>query len=642
MLLLRHVRFLRWLLASALLLWLAAPYWPGTVDDVYITVGFARTWAETGALTWTDGVRVEGYSNFLLVALLAACIRAGLDAAISAQLLALASGLGILGLMSWKLPRSTAGTIALLALAVWSPLCRWSVIGMETTLYALLLSAGWMAAVGSKQRFGVAIALLSLASVTRPEGAAYIGLALLLRVTMSRRWNAQDTLAAGSLLALAGYHGARAWWFGTLVPTPVLVKISGQPWIWHGVPQTAADLVLAAGLLLATGLATQSSRRTLLLAFVPIALQSAVLIRAGGDWMVYSRLMMPGIVATAMSLSSTARTTARPPAPIWLLVFAGAVLGGGWSSTGYGRFTLERRPLSELLRSSAAYTRGLDTPLAEDVAWAANNLPAGTSFLAVDAGMLSNIPGLHLIDMRGLVYRPVASAIAEHGAEHGLRNFLASSEAPGIVRVASWGPSFPELPGWLVREPERFASLKYGGGEIRWFTPPLPPVEAQVRHQRWETLLQRFPSHPYLHWQAALAHADIDDAQRGLSILQAASERWGRDARFQGDLRCLSFTRSTHPLECEGTRGHYLPPEALLTSRPHSLGRLHVWISPPEATASLRISSQSGCRAPIDVDVHHGEAVDLSALSCSQRERVTVERLPDPSAVMAWAWLDAR
>ena len=60
----------RWLMAIAVFVWLGARHWPETVDDTVISINYARQWAEGHGLTWTTGERVEGYSNFLLVALL--------------------------------------------------------------------------------------------------------------------------------------------------------------------------------------------------------------------------------------------------------------------------------------------------------------------------------------------------------------------------------------------------------------------------------------------------------------------------------------------------------------------------------------------------------------------------------------------
>ena len=42
------IAFARWLCASLLLCWLAAPHWSEQIDDVFISARFAAEWASTG------------------------------------------------------------------------------------------------------------------------------------------------------------------------------------------------------------------------------------------------------------------------------------------------------------------------------------------------------------------------------------------------------------------------------------------------------------------------------------------------------------------------------------------------------------------------------------------------------------------
>jgi hypothetical protein len=140
--------------AIVLLALLAAPAWPSTVDDVYISLTYARHWAESGALEWSTGERVEGYSNFLFVAAMALAARLGLDMDLLAQVVAFVAGTAPLVLLHRRLGPGTPATLCLLALAAWAPLGHWSVIGLETTLYAALLAGGWSLVLGSPSSWG--------------------------------------------------------------------------------------------------------------------------------------------------------------------------------------------------------------------------------------------------------------------------------------------------------------------------------------------------------------------------------------------------------------------------------------------------------------------------------------------------------
>ena len=611
-----------------LLLWLAAPYWPGTVDDVYISVGFARHWAETGSLTWTDGVRVEGYSNFVMVALLALGMALGADGGLWAQWIALLSGIGILLLASRLLPRSPMGTLALLGLAAWTPMCRWSVVGMETTLFALLLAIGWGGALRGGRAWGLGVAALALASMTRLEGVAGLGLGLLLRVRGGRGRQGGDGLAVAALVGLVAYHVGRVAWFGEWWPTPYLVKVAGQPLTWHGLAQGGADLGTAAGLLGATWLATRP--RGAWVAALPLVVQVVVLARAGGDWMASGRLVLPGVVATVVGWAVVAREAPRVWGWGWL-VWVGVVIGGGWESRGYGAWHLQRRSAKELIFGLPAFVRGLDTPVAEDVAWAANHLEADASFLAVDAGMLGSLPEARLLDLRGLVTRPFAEAIGQGQAESHLRALLEDERHPAHLRIAAWGgAAFPDLPGWMTGPFEGWTEIHYGDGTIRWYPAVEEPAAEALRARRWGLLLQDFGSQPFLHWQAALAYADIGQLERAAGILANAGERWPRDARFQGGASCLGFTSSDQPLDCHGADGTTLRTDAHLLSRPiYGIDALKLHLSCGSTGTELRMKHSlegEGCPTEIvESMVACGGQLVVPTSSCGGTLRLRLE-----------------
>ena len=63
----------------------------GPIDDAYISLRYASNWASGKGLCFNLGERVEGYTNFLLVALEAAAIRLGVDPETAMSLLGWAS-----------------------------------------------------------------------------------------------------------------------------------------------------------------------------------------------------------------------------------------------------------------------------------------------------------------------------------------------------------------------------------------------------------------------------------------------------------------------------------------------------------------------------------------------------------------------
>ncbi len=516
----------------ALFLLLAAPSWPGTVDDVYITLGYARHWADTGVLEWTTGERVEGYSNFAFMAAMAALSRLGADLDLCSQLLAVGCGVAIIALAHRVLPRAPLGTIALLALATWSPLNHWSMVGMETTLFALLLAGGWLLALRRDAR---GMALLALAAISRPEGIAHVAVATAL--VGWRAWPA--------LLALCAYHAARVAYFGAWLPTPILVKAASVGFTRHGLSQVAGDLVVAAGVLGATFAAGRASRRDTLWTIVPLALQSLVLWRASGDWMSWGRITMPGVVATVVAYASVATRPwgiSKPPHAgvpsaagrrmLTGLAVVPALAFALLAPRGYGTFDVQLRDLAAVARFPAHFTHGLDTPVAEDVGWAIDNVPTGARVLVVDAGMLGDIPGVHAIDMRGLTHRPAAEAVARGEGEAWLRDTLAA-DPPEFLRLATWPGEAPaEYPGWMLAPYVLRDTVRYGGGESRWYAVDHATPSASERAARWDEMLRRHPSQPFL-WLAASRSAGLaGDPVRAESLRAAAASRWPRMAEF--------------------------------------------------------------------------------------------------------------
>lgn len=187
----------------------------------------------------------------------------------------------------------------------------------------------------------------------------------------------------------------------------------------------------------------------------------------------------------------------------------------------------------------------------------------------MDAGMLGSIPQSRLLDMRGLVNRPLAAAIARGGVQRALVYVLESREVLPRLRVASWDSgSFPPLPSWLTASYVEFDQVRYRAGVVRWFPPTSQPVEAQIRTARWSALVDRFSSQPFVHWHAALAFRDVGADAEADSIMEFARKRWPRDVRFQRSDLCGSFTRSTGPIGCDPQQGVPLVSGTEMGSRP--------------------------------------------------------------------------
>ncbi len=546
------IRLVRWFLASLVLAWLASAHWPECVDDVYILADYGRQWARTGALTWTTGEHVEGFSSFALVIVAAIATRAGVAAEMALKLTAMASAVATLGLASVQLPTTKSGTVTLLGLSACAPFVYWAADGMDAAAFGLVLAAGWMLTL--RESLHRALWVLAFAAVVRPEGLVHFLVAGVV-LAFSAGWRGVVRAAFGPLASLGALMALRLWWFGALIPTPTLLKIVAVPWSPYGLRQAAGDIVPFVGLLLAV--APDPARRSGWLAsarWLPLLVQVGVLGRASGDWMAHSRLLLPGAVASVLCAAEHARV--RWSAGGWALVLPGLAAGALWLPVGYGAFNLQFLTPPGPAAVARDYGRGLVTPLPEDVGWVVEHVPDGSTVLVNDVGFLGGIPGINVLDLRGLTTRAVAEASAAGIEDEWLRGLLADpSRRPFAVRVAFWGEA-PELPGWLTPAYPRTDRLTYPGGEVDWFSEEgsVPAVKVIAR---WAALSSQHPDHAWIRWRYALAISAT--GRDPSSVVVGGRSRFPRDDRF-ADPAAVRFVAGSSPLEWSD--GFLLPPSA--------------------------------------------------------------------------------
>jgi hypothetical protein len=98
-------RALAWglvILALAIFYFHARIYWAWTEDDAFITFRYARNLASGHGFVFNPGERVEGYSNFVWVLLMAAVERSGNNPERLSKIIGLAAGMLSL-VLSWRL-----------------------------------------------------------------------------------------------------------------------------------------------------------------------------------------------------------------------------------------------------------------------------------------------------------------------------------------------------------------------------------------------------------------------------------------------------------------------------------------------------------------------------------------------------------
>jgi arabinofuranosyltransferase len=286
-----------------------------TVDDAYISYRYARNLADGHGLVYNLGERIEGYTNFLWTLLLAAGMAVGADPDAVAKLVGGASAIASLYLtyrITQRLrPFDLLPCVATWLLASTIVFAGYAVFGLETPLFVMLLLLGThlflreepalSAAPGeaTKEPSGLPWSglVFGLATLTRPEGPAFIGLlSLFLGLRLfGKRSFVRAGLCAAPVVAQIAFRRA---YYGTWLPNTLGAKTgdldyqlaAGKTYVDGYF--THAGPVLYLGLFaLAIGLVER--RRALLAMAAVAAFVPAYIALVGGDWMPYFRFFAP-------------------------------------------------------------------------------------------------------------------------------------------------------------------------------------------------------------------------------------------------------------------------------------------------------------------------------------------------------------
>lgn len=218
-------------------------------DDLYISFRYAEHLADGHGLTWNVGQPpVEGYTNFLLVFVLAAIHRFGIDPLISIQvfniLLAVATAIPLakLALSFFEDAQSVAArAAAILTSLVYSAnpyVWQNALSGLETTLFTFLIVWSLQLLNTAEKRGGSyypGFILALLATLTRPDGILFGLLASVIFMAFtSSRAKVFTTSLIGFVLPVVLYEIWRISYFGSPLPNTFYVKVSNALNVFAG------------------------------------------------------------------------------------------------------------------------------------------------------------------------------------------------------------------------------------------------------------------------------------------------------------------------------------------------------------------------------------------------------------------------
>jgi len=233
------------LLLAALFAWNVSRTWFQS-DDAFISFRYALNLADGLGPVWNPGERVEGYTNFSWVLLMAAGLEIGLDPELFSNALGVVSG-ALLLVVLWRFAargRSLASPVPwllVLVLAANQSFAAWCTGGLETMFFALLVFLGFERLLAPWERGARDAAVCSLcyagAALTRPEGLLFAGLAfalLLFDVVRARRAFRTALVWLAPFVLLVGAHFLwRRAYYGAWLPNTFYAKVGGL-WLEQG------------------------------------------------------------------------------------------------------------------------------------------------------------------------------------------------------------------------------------------------------------------------------------------------------------------------------------------------------------------------------------------------------------------------
>lgn len=421
-------------------------------DDAFIAFRYAANWAAGIGPVYNPGERVEGYSDFLWVALLRGAAAAGRDVVLTARGVGSAAGIALaLGAAlavwscfrrSWRLALFAAAAVALHACPA-----VWALSGLETVPFALLVLAASIMFLHERRRrraHWVSGLLFAGVALLRADGFLFLFPAVVLAALQpERRTRALVTLGVAFAVVAVPYAIWRWSFYGSLLPNTyyaktgggLLQQVRGLFYVYNVIEPFGGILLWCLPLVLLARRDRERDPERLYFALL-VASVGAAVVWVGGDHMPMGRFFAPLVVPVLLlqmeaAVEIVASTRGLPGRVPWLAAF---VL---WSCILLAGFmpTLNRRRLpASFAISNAALTR--QWVLAGH--WLRDHVAPGTWMATNAAGAVAYYSGLPVIDMLGLNDSHIAHTAPVTGgggtAGHEKRDFdYVLARRPGVI-----------------------------------------------------------------------------------------------------------------------------------------------------------------------------------------------------------------
>jgi hypothetical protein len=424
-------------------------------DDAFISFRYAKHLADGLGPNWNSTGRVEGYTNFLWVGLLAGVRKVGLDIVVWSRVLGGLSTAATFFFVyrTWRLWADDDGDLdapvvvgsVFVLLAMTSGLAFYTFSGLETPLFAALVTGSAYLYLRERRVRGSPWSAVALAAtaMTRPEGlivAAVTGLfyASALAEPANRRLALRRILLwAGVFFALYGaYFIWRYEYYGYLLPNTFYAKVGnnlaafdrGLSYLRRfGSQYQLLPMLVGSAFLLAN---TRLRHDVAYVAALCGSLLLAVVFE-GGDFMAFGRFIVPVLplifLTGVAGFAKIIRRTITQPLPALLAVSLALSLTG-FSLINESPALLGERLIQRDIRALSP--------------WLRENTPAEFTLASVAVGRLGYYSERDIVDLAGVNDTTIAHTdVADFGTgfpghERHNEDYVLTQAQPDIIFIS--------------------------------------------------------------------------------------------------------------------------------------------------------------------------------------------------------------
>ena len=287
------------LFAAMLVFWYNCFTYDFTQDDAFISFRYAANLLSGDGLVYNHGEKVEGYTNFLWVILLALFKdMLGMDYLMTSRLFGIVAGGTIFYLILLLLKRHTDQPaiplfLALAILVLSNPsLPYWSIASLETSAFACMALA---AVVAEYRKPKLTPSLLVVASLLRPEGVIFFGVIAFSRTVHEKKFPLLFSLFYA--IPLLPFLAFKLIYYGSIFPNPYFAKSglglyyirSGLEYVWHFVRTIGVYGVIV----LVPMLMVRRLWRRYSLLYLCVTMYIVYIVVVGGDVLKVYRFFLP-------------------------------------------------------------------------------------------------------------------------------------------------------------------------------------------------------------------------------------------------------------------------------------------------------------------------------------------------------------